>query len=238
MYLQKSSPPYSIVYRKTFFPDAVKLAKIIPLYKEDSKFETTNYRPISLLPIISKIFERLIFNRLNDFLSKHKILSENQFGFQKNNHTVMTKITNAFENKEIAYSIFLDFAKAFVNHQILLSKLEHYGVEVNLFKSYLISGNSAQKLMPLYQISAIENTNGGVPQGSILGPLLFLIYINDIINFTSADDTTLFYSSKKNPDTEYILNTEIVTVSEWLNANRLSLNIKKSCFLTFSSSSV
>ena len=116
------------------FPDALKLGKIIPLYKGDSKFETSNYRPISLLPIISKISERLIFNRLDDFLSKHNILSENQFGFQKNNstefavNTIMTKITNAFENKEIAYSIFLDFAKAFdtVNRQILLNKLEHY----------------------------------------------------------------------------------------------------------------
>ena len=206
------------------FPDALNLAKIIPLYKGDSKFETSNYRPISLLPIISKIFERLIFNRLNDFLSKHKILSENQFGFQKNSstefalNTIMAKITNAFETKEIAYSIFLDFANAFdaVNHQILLSKLEHYGVRgicLNLFKSYLLNRQQCTEIDGT--ISDIENTNCRVRQGSIFGPLLFLIYINDIINsseilkfYLFADDTTLFCSSKKNPDTEYIEHTK------------------------------
>ena len=129
-----------------------------------------------------------------------------------------------------------------VNHQILLSKLEHYGVRgicLNLFNSYLLNRQQCTEIDGT--ISDIENTNCGVPQGSILGPLLFLIYINDIINssenlkfYLFADDTTLFYSSKKNPDTEYILITEIAKVAEWLNANRLSLNIKKSCFLTFS----
>ena len=232
------------------FPNALKLAKILPIHKADSQFEASNYRPISLLPIISKIFEKLIFNRLNDFLSKHKILPSNQFGFQKNNSTefavnaILTKITNAFENKEIAYCIFLDFAKAFdtVNHNILLSKLEHYGMRgvcLNLFKNYL--ANRQQCTESNGTFSDIEVTKCGVPQGSILGPLLFLIYINDIVKLSKilkfylfADDTTLFYSSKNKADTEYILNNEIANVTEWLISNRLSPNSKKSCYLTFS----
>ena len=130
------------------FPNALKLAKILPIHKGDSQFEASNYRSISLHRIISKIFEKFIFNGLNDLLSKHQILSSNQFGFQKHNSTefavnaILTKITNAFENKETSYCIFLDFAKAFatVNHNILLSKLEHYGIRgvcLNLFENYL-----------------------------------------------------------------------------------------------------
>ena len=101
------------------FPDSLKIANIIPVHKDDSLFETSNYRPISLLPIISKHSGRIVFNRLNDFLSKHNILTPNQFGFQKNNstefviNTIQNNIINSFENKETAYCIFLDFAKAF-----------------------------------------------------------------------------------------------------------------------------
>ena len=196
------------------FPNALKLAKILPIHKGDSRFEASNYRPISLHPIISKIFEKLIFSRLNDFLSKHKTLSSNQFGFQKNNSTefavnaILTKITNAFENKEIAYCISLDFVKAFhtVNHNILLSKLEHYGIRgvcLNLFKNYLANRQQCTEINGTF--SDIEVTKCGVPQGSILGPFLFLIYINDIVKsakilkfYLFADDTTLFYSSKNN----------------------------------------
>ena len=232
------------------FPNALKLAKIIPIHKGVSQFETSNYRPIFLLPIVSKIFEKLIFNRLNDFLSKHKILSPNQFGFQKNNSTefavnaILTKITNAFENKETAYTVFLDFAKAFdtVNSNILISKMEHYGIRgvcLNLFKNYLANRQQCTEINGT--ISDIEITKCGVPQGSILGPILFLIYINDIVNsskllkfYLFADDTTLFYSSKNKAGTEDIVNREIGKVTNWLISNKLSLNIKKSCYLTFS----
>ena len=225
------------------FPNALKLAKIIPIHKGDSQFETSNYRPISLLPIVSKIFEKLIFNRLNDFLSKHKILSPNQFGFQKSNSTefavnaILTKITNAFENKETAHCIFLDFAKGVdtVNHNILISKLEHYGIRgvcLNLFKNYLANRQQCTEINGT--ISDIEITKCGFPQGSILGPLLFLIYINDVVNssellkfYLFADDTTLFYSSKNKAETEDTVNREIGKVTNWLISNKLSLNIKK-----------
>ena len=142
----------------------------------------------------------------------------------------MTKITHAFENKETAYCIFLDFAKAFdtFNHNILISKMEHYGIRgvcLNLFKNYLANINGT--------ISDIEITKCGVPQSSILGTLLFLIYINDIVNssellkfYLFADDTTLFYSSKNKAETEDIVNREIGKVTNWLISNKLSLNLK------------
>ena len=224
------------------FPNALKLAQIIPIHKGDSQFEASNYRLISLLPIISKIFEKLIFNRLHDFLSKHKLLSPNQFGFQKNSSTgfavnaILTKITNAFETKNIACCIFLDFAKAFDtgNHNILINKLEHYGIRgvcLNLFKNFLTNRQQCTEINGT--ISYIEVTKCGVPRGSILGPLLFLLYIHDIVKsskilkfYLFADDTTLFYSSKNIAETENILNMEIIKVTDWLVSNKLSLNIK------------
>ena len=153
-------------------------------------------------------------------------------------------MTNAFENKEIAYCIFLDFAKAFdtVNHNILINKLEHYGIRgvcLNLLKNYLTNRKQCTEINGI--ISDIEVTKCGVPQGSILGPLLFLLYINNIVKsskiqrfYLFADDTILFYSSKNIAETENILNMEIVKVTDWLVSNKLSLNFKKPCYLTFS----
>ena len=158
--------------------------------------------------------------------------------------SILTKVTHAFENKGTAYSVFLDFAKAFdtVNPNILISKMEHYGIRgvcLNLFKNYLANRQQCTEINGT--ISDIEITKCGVPQGSILGPILFLIYINDIVNsskllkfYLFADDTTLFYSSKNKAGTEDIVNREIGKVTNWLISNKLSLNIKKSCYLTFS----
>ena len=132
----------SIIFNKSIqegtFPDLLKLAKIIPIHKNGSVFTVSNFRPISLLPIFSKIFERLVYDRLICFVKKHNILTPNQYGFQANKSTelavneITNCIINSFENKESAFGIFLDFAKAFdtVNHQILISKLEHYGVKL------------------------------------------------------------------------------------------------------------
>ena len=231
------------------FPDVLKMSKIIPLHKGDSIFEIINYRPISLLPIISKIFEKLIFERLFGFITEHNILYQNQFGFQKNKSTelavnsILSSVTTSLENKETAYCIFLDFAKAFdtVNHNILIQKLEYHGVRgkaLDLFKSYLSDRQQFTEIDDT--LSDMEYIKCGVPQGSVLGPLLFLIYINDIIEsstllkfFLFADDTTIFYSCKPNDHTEQILNNELAKVSNWLAANKLSLNVSKSNFLAF-----
>ena len=184
-----------------------------------------------------------------EFISKHKILTPKQFGFQKIKSTelaineICSNLKETFENKESAFGIFLDFAKAFdtVNHEILLTKLEYYGIRgipLQWFKSYL--QNRQQYTGIDDTLSDIETVTCGVPQGSILGPLLFLLYINDIISssnvlkfFLFADDTTIFYSTKINAETEHILNTELNKVNNWLNCNKLSLNIDKSCYLNF-----
>jgi hypothetical protein len=227
----------------------MKTAKIIPLHKGNSVLSVSNYRPISLLPIFSKIFERLAYNRLVHFIDENKILSQNQFGFQRGKSTenavtsIVSRILQAKEKKESSYCIFLDFAKAFdtVNHNILVEKLDYYGVKdlaLGWFKSYL--NNRAQYTQIGETLSDVGYIKHGVPQGSVLGPLLFLVYINDITEsskilqfYLFADDTTIFYSDKTNPETEALLNTELSKVSDWLAANKLSLNVGKSNFLHF-----
>ncbi len=227
----------------------MKPAKILPMHKGDSVLSVGNYRPISLLPIFSKIFERLLYNRLIDFITDNSILSELQFGFQKNKSTeqAVTSILSALDEAKSkgnsSYCIFLDFAKAFdtVNHEILLAKLDHYGVSGvahTLFKSYLSNRTQQTEINGILSGSGI--IKHGVPQGSVLGPLLFLLYINDICEsskilkfFLFADDTTVYYSDKTNAGTEDLLNQELSKVSVWLAANKLSLNVKKSNFLHF-----
>ena len=232
------------------FPDLLKLAKVIPIHKGDSVLAVANYRPISLLPIFSKIFERLIYDQFIEYIDENEILSSLQFGFQRNKSTehaissIISNITDASSNKKSSYCIFLDFAKAFdtVNHKILIEKLKYYGVTgstLNLFESYL--SNRTQVVEVNGKMSDEGIIKHGVPQGSILGPLLFLLYINDISNsseilkfFLFADDTTVFYSADPSADnTETILNQELEKVSSWLAANKLSLNVKKSNFLHF-----
>ena len=250
---QAISQILSIIFNQSVaegcFPTALKTAKVIPIHKGDSVLSAGNYRPISLLPIFSKIFERLIYNRLISFVTENKILSELQFGFQSNKSTeqavtsIISNIEKAKEEKRSSYCIFLDFAKAFdtVNHEILLYKLNHYGISGvahKLFESYLT--NRKQQTEVSGTLSDVGIIKHGVPQGSVLGPLLFLIYINDISQsskilkfFLFADDTTVYYSDKTNAETENLLNRELNKVSDWLAANKLSLNVKKSNFLHF-----
>ena len=244
----------SIIFNKCIvdghFPDSLKLAKVIPLHKGDSVLSVSNYRPISLLPIFSKLFERMIYNQFIVYIEENHILDELQFGFQRNKSTehaissIITDISRAFSKKQSSYCIFLDFAKAFdtVNHDILIDKLSYYGVKnqsLALFRSYLSDRSQ------VVEVNGVLSDKGtikhGVPQGSILGPLLFLLYINDISKsskilkfFLFADDTTVFYSANPNDkNTENILNKELEKVSCWLAANKLSLNVKKSNFLHF-----
>ena len=231
------------------FPDKMKIAKVIPLFKSGSKMEVSNYRPISLLPIFSKIFEKLMHSRIFNFLQSNQILYSKQYGFQKNKSTehaildIQSKIVDAFENRETPCCIFLDFAKAFdtVNHQILLNKLNHYGIRGNTLdwlSSYLT--NRKQCVQIGNQHSDFLPVNCGVPQGSVLGPLLFLIYINYIANSSQiidfhlfADDTCIFYSHKNKTILENTLNSELCKVSSWLIANKLSLNVDKTNVLVF-----
>ena len=191
-----------------------------------------------------------MYKRLIGFLEKHNVLFSHQFGFQKNKSTsqaildLCNQLTNSVDKKEVSCCIFLDLAKAFdtVDHKILLDKLSHYGIRgsgLNWFKSYLSS--RTQKVCINGLLSEPQTITHGVPQGSVLGPLLFLLYINDLPSCSKilkfhlfADDTSIFYSHKNAKDLEYIVNLELKNVSTWLSANRLSLNVDKSNFLTIS----
>ena len=217
--------------------------------KGNSKLALTNYRPISVLPVISKLLEQLMYERLLNFLNKNKILYDHQFGFQKKKSASMaildiySKLIDSIEQKKFSSSVFLDFAKAFdaVNHDILLQKLEYYGIRgvaLGLFKNYL--QNRPQIVKVGGEISNQLIIKCGVPQGSVLGPLLFLIYINDIYKSSDilqfhlfADDTSIFYSHKNLKNVEMTLNNELIKVSKWLIANKLTLNVSKSNFVIF-----
>ena len=189
--------------------------------------------------------------RLYDFLDEHNILYEHQFGFRKFYSTgyslieITEKIKNTIDNGKYGCGIFIDLKKAFdtVNHKILLTKLEHYGIRGNIlkwFESYL----SNRKQFVFYNgvSSDIASFTCGVPQGSVLGPLLFLIYINDLPNISSklsfflfADDTNIYYESNNLIELEKTINKELKLLSLWLNLNRLALNVSKTNFVIFRS---
>ena len=231
------------------FPKRFKIAKVCPLFKSGQRNDPSNYRPISILPSLSKIFEKIIHTRISNFLETTKQIPSEQYGFQKKKSTVdallthVEKIRNFLDRKIKVSSVFLDLRKAFdtVDHGILLKKLENTGIRgipLELMKNYMEERyqyveNNSQK-------SNIKKCTIGVPQGSILGPLLFLIYVSDLPccidnreTFLTmfADDTTITTATKSN-NTDLLTST-VNVINQWMCQNRLSVNTSKSSLLNF-----
>ena len=241
----------NLCFEVGIFPDILKIAKVTPIHKKESKLDFLNYRPISLLSTFSKIYEKVIYSRIYSYLTKNKLIYNKQFGFRSNystNHALLSiteRIKSLVDTGHYVCGVFVDLEKAFdtVNHIILGKKLYYYGLRGivnNLIQSYLT--NRKQYVSINGYDSEIKDLNCGVPQGSSLGPLLFLIYINDFrlcLKATDsghfADDTFIMYGSKKLASIESVVNHELKLVSQWLRLNKLSLNTDKTELIFFHS---
>lgn len=228
------------------FPDQFKIASVTPIPKKTSLKTINDFRPISLLPMFSKIFEKILVQRMTKFLNKNDVLTSSQFGFRTSSSTelavtsIYDKLLQNLDENKITCSIYLDLRKAFdsVNHSIILKKLNHYGFRgsiLSFFESYLKNRKICTKLDG--KVSTLCDVSYGVPQGSVLGPLLFLLYVNDLPNVSKfkttlfADDTNLHLSHSNSKYLQQQVSQEIVKIDEWMRKNKLTLNYEKSNFM-------
>ena len=240
---------FNLCVEQSIFPEILKIARIRPVFKSGSKSSIGNYRPISILPVLDKIFEKLMYSRLYSFFEKYNVISENQFGFRNNKNTLQAAlqlekaILPAFKNNKFGIAIFVDFRKAFdtVERVKFLKKLEIRGIRGNpleLIKSYL--SNRKQFTQFRSGQSSLTLNNIGVPQGSCLGPLFFNIYTNDMHNLFPNLTTTMFADdtilSKCGDDLQTLisdLNEELKKLNDWCNFNKLALNTDKTKWILF-----
>ena len=241
----------NLSFKVGLFPDILKIAKITPLHKKECKLNFQNYRPISLLSVFSKIFEKTIYTRIYSYLVKNNLLFEKQFGFRNNfstNHALISiteRIKYLVDSGKYVCGVFVDLEKAFdtVNHGILCEKLKFYGLRGNVNKLILLYLSNRKQFVSINGFNSdLRDFVCGVPQGSSLGPLLFLIYINDFrlcLDKTEsghfADDTFILFASDKLGTIESVVNYELKLVSKWLRLNKLSLNATKTELIFFRS---
>ena len=242
----------NISFEQGICPAALKIARVIPIHKGGPKTDVSNYRPISLLSIFSKIYEKCMYKRVINFLNKNNKLFEGQYGFRAKRsceHAILNaqhEILSSLNKKQISLLLLIDFSKAFdmVEHSILLKKLINVGIRGNAYKwfeSYL-SGRKQFVSSNNCESDSLALTYG-VPQGSILGPLLFIIYINDLPNVSNlarfilyADDANILITGVTTDEVIAKTNKVIQVLCDWVDCNRLLLNLKKTHYMIFSRS--
>ena len=225
---------FNLSVEKGVFPDDLKIARVTSIYKGE---DSSNCRVVSVLQCFSKILERILYNRLYKYLIENNISYSKQFGFQNGHSTdhavvqLADQIIESFENNKYTLGVFIDLSKAFdsVDHSILLKKLEIYGITERNHGWVKSVGQISEK-----EKTTLETISCGVPQGSILGPHLFLLYVNNLKNTSNildpimfADDTNLLFIHK---DIRYLfqtINQEFENINQWFISNKLSLNMKK-----------
>jgi hypothetical protein len=231
------------------FPQKLKEAKVVPIHKSGAKTSVSNYRPISLLTSFSKVYEKVMHARILDFLESNKTLYDDQYGFRPGRsceHALLTAqncLLNSLSNNQISVLLLLDYSKAFdlVDHSILIRKLEHYGIRgqaLAWMKSYL--ENRTQYVTIDGKNSSSMPLRYGVPQGSILGPLLFIIYINDLPGISHiarfilyADDANIILTGTNVVEINHQLKHICSKLVKWVAANGLALNLKKTNYMIF-----
>lgn len=247
------SHPLSFLFNQSIsngiFPKSLKFARIIPLHKKGPKTDINNYRPISLLNIFSKIFEKLMKLHLVSFINTNNILCPTQYGFQQGRSTLdalikfSSDVYSQLDQSKFLLSIFVDFSKAFdtVPHNLLLRKLNFYGIRGLIndwFADYLADRSHVTVVDGVK--SSPTNVVIGVPQGSVLGPVLFLLFVNDLPNFSEifksilfADDANLYLEGEDPSNLVLTANIELFKLYNWCVANRISMNSLKTFHLLF-----
>ena len=241
------APSLTAIFTKSIitgvYPTEWKMARVTPVFKKGVKSNLNNYRPISVIPVVSKVFEKIVYDQLYQYLNDNQLLSSCQSGFRSLHSTLtaLLEATNSWsvniDNGFLNGVVFIDLKKAFdtIDHEIILRKLSYFGADqatAKWFQSYL--SNRTQRCNVNGNLSSASTVTCGVPQGSILGPLLFLMYINDLPNCLRvaaprmfADDTSITLSAKTVADLKLAVTSELNNLTCWLRANKLSLNVAK-----------
>ena len=246
---------FNLSFTQGVFPKLLKRSVVVPIYKGGCHLDPSNYRPISILKIFSKLLEKLYYNRLMSFINYSNILNSNQFGFMKNKSTklisanVLSCIFNKINNNKKTMFTLLDLKKAcdIINHELLLIKLKHYGIRgLHLFwlNSYLSNRSQSVKVSDCF--SKYQFVSAGVPQSSILGPILFNLFINDLFqsNFPHceihlyADDTAIIFSADSDSDLQIFVDDYFFKYSVWCLQNCIVVNLVKSNFLSFNANNI